>query len=99
MKDISELTGKALATDPVCGMSVDPATSQNVLEHEGKKYYFCCPHCLAKFRATPEKYQETQRKIPAAGSVQLEAKPVGLTTIQPGTVVTDPICGMKVNPA
>src|SRR5690242_3257010 len=100
MKDISELTGKALATDPVCGMSVDPATSRNTLEHEGKKYYFCCPHCLEKFRATPEKYQETQRKIPAAGFVQLGAKPVGLATVHSSVALaTDPVCGMKVNPA
>ena len=27
MKDTSEITGQTLATDPVCGMSVDPGTA------------------------------------------------------------------------
>ena len=25
-------------------------------EYKGKKVYFCCPGCAAKFKATPEKY-------------------------------------------
>ena len=100
MKDTFEISGKTLATDPVCGMTVDPVAATNVLEHGGKKYYFCCPHCLQKFVATPEKYQETQRKIPAAGFVQLGAKPAGLATIHPAAAaVADPVCGMKVNPS
>jgi Cu+-exporting ATPase len=99
MKDTSEISGKTLATDPVCGMTVDPAAATNVLEHGGKKYYFCCPHCLQKFVATPEKYQETQRKVSAAGFVQLGIKATGLATIQPAASVTDPVCGMKVNPS
>ena len=100
MKDTSEIRGQTLATDPVCGMSVDPGTAAHVLEHEGTKYYFCCSHCLEKFRATPAKYQETQRKVPAAGFVQLGAKPVGLATLHStSTLATDPVCGMKVNPA
>ena len=28
--------------DPVCGMSVDPATAKYKFEHGGKAYYFCC---------------------------------------------------------
>ena len=99
MKDTSEISGKTLATDPVCGMTVDPAAATNVLEHGGKKYYFCCPHCLQKFVATPEKYQETQRKVSAAGFVQLGIKATGLATIQPAASVIDPVCGMKVNPS
>jgi Cu+-exporting ATPase len=43
-------------TDPVCGMKVDPAKAGATAEHGGKKYYFCCPHCAAKFKADPEKY-------------------------------------------
>jgi Cu+-exporting ATPase len=45
-----------MATDPVCGMSVDPAKAGASAEHAGRKYYFCCPHCAAKFKADPEKY-------------------------------------------
>src|SRR5262249_25168172 len=44
------------AIDPVCGMTVDPASAPASIEHEGKKYYFCCPHCAQKFQADPKRY-------------------------------------------
>ncbi len=47
------------ATDPVCGMSVDPVKAVPaglVTEHEGKTYYFCGKGCLLEFRDDPEKY-------------------------------------------
>ncbi len=44
-----------LVKDPVCGMDVDPATSEHKAEYQGETYYFCCPHCRAKFVADPEK--------------------------------------------
>ena len=45
-----------MATDPVCGMKVDPGKPGATAEHAGKKYFFCCSHCAAKFQADPEKY-------------------------------------------
>jgi len=42
--------------DPVCGMTVDPASAAASQEHGGKRYYFCCEHCREKFRADPAKY-------------------------------------------
>src|SRR5438067_4892532 len=45
-----------MATDPVCGMTVDPAKPGATAVHGGKTYYFCCSHCAARFRAAPEKY-------------------------------------------
>jgi Cu+-exporting ATPase len=42
--------------DPVCGMDVDPATTEYRLEHAGKFYYFCCGHCAEKFKADSQKY-------------------------------------------
>src|SRR5713101_3623827 len=53
--------------DPVCGMTVDPATAKHKLEHAGKTYYFCCASCLEKFRANPEGYL-SGRKTPAMGT-------------------------------
>jgi YHS domain-containing protein len=48
----------AMATeiDPVCGMTVDTATSQLSLEHDGTTYWFCSRGCLLEFRDDPEKY-------------------------------------------
>src|SRR6185295_3554631 len=42
-------------TDPVCGMKVRPDTHR-VVEHQGKKYFFCSDGCMAKFSADPERY-------------------------------------------
>jgi Cu+-exporting ATPase len=44
------------ATDPVCGMSIDPATAAETAEHEGTTYYFCSAHCAATFEKDPAKY-------------------------------------------
>jgi Cu+-exporting ATPase len=40
--------------DPVCGMTVEPATAAGSHEHNGTIYYFCSTHCLEKFRRDPE---------------------------------------------
>ena len=37
------------AIDPICGMTVDKATAKHTLEIEGETFYFCCPHCKARF--------------------------------------------------
>lgn len=41
------------AIDPVCGMSVDPAKS-SATTYQNQTYFFCCPHCLNKFKADPK---------------------------------------------
>jgi Cu+-exporting ATPase len=43
-------------TDPVCGMTVDPATAKHHREHAGQTWYFCSAKCAARFEAEPEKY-------------------------------------------
>ncbi|MBN2489853.1 MAG: efflux RND transporter periplasmic adaptor subunit [Planctomycetes bacterium] len=40
------------------------------LDHEGKRIYFCCPPCIDKFKAAPEKYLAALR---AAGVVLEDA--------------------------
>ena len=42
------------AVDPVCGMTVDPATSSYSSTHDGSEYHFCSSGCLAKFEASPD---------------------------------------------
>ena len=47
----------ALVSDPVCGMTVDPARARGGShEHGGTTYYFCNPGCREKFAASPERY-------------------------------------------
>ncbi len=52
------LEANAPVLDPVCGMTVDPATTGHVHVHEGRSYYFCNPNCMFKFSADPETYRE-----------------------------------------
>ena len=47
---------KTLARDPVCGMSVDPATARHRFEHDETTYYFCGDGCRTKFAADPGRY-------------------------------------------
>ena len=45
-----------MATDPICGMTVDPNNAAGKHEHNGQTYYFCSQHCLTKFREDPDKF-------------------------------------------
>lgn len=51
-----------MATDPVCGMSVDPSTARHSAEHNGQTYYFCAPGCKRAFEADAEKYLDPAYK-------------------------------------
>jgi len=50
--------------DPVCEMTVDPARAAAQVDYAGRTYYFCCAGCADKFRATPEKYLDTENAAP-----------------------------------
>jgi len=54
--------------DPVCGMTVNPATAAGSFEYKGDTYYFCSLHCLEKFRRAPA---EVLNKPPAGMGAQL----------------------------
>src|SRR5579863_7936179 len=68
----------ALATDPVCGMSVNPQKAKAAREHAGKTYYFCFEGCAKKFDDLPEKYLAKQ-----SGGIASMSPPVPLAIIQP----------------
>jgi uncharacterized membrane protein YraQ (UPF0718 family)/YHS domain-containing protein len=42
--------------DPVCGMTVDPATAGHRSSHGGETYYFCSAGCQQSFDRDPAKY-------------------------------------------
>ena len=41
------------AVDPVCGMTVDPATAPAHADHDGTTYHFCCTGCRDRFVESP----------------------------------------------
>ena len=81
--------------DPVCGMTVNPATASDSVGHDGENYYFCCRHCAEKFKAAPAQYLNKPAK-PMPGLVTL-----GMTSpaVALAVKVKDPVCGMDVAPA
>ena len=46
---------KTIATDPVCGMTVD-GDAAIVVAHAGVPYYFCDDACAETFRDDPERW-------------------------------------------
>jgi xanthine dehydrogenase accessory factor len=43
-----------LATDPVCGMTVEIGISQWHADHDGRRLHFCSPGCMQTFTSNPE---------------------------------------------
>lgn len=48
----------ATTIDPVCGMTVDPATALSA-EVDGQTYYFCAAGCQKAFLSDPGSYLHT----------------------------------------
>src|SRR5712692_1964295 len=80
----------ALAKDPVCGMTVDPAAAKAQAEHAGTTYYFCCAGCAQKFRTSPDQYLKPN----PAGPVL-----VALGAPKPAPVSTSPAADVKTKSA
>ncbi|MBI5261494.1 MAG: heavy metal translocating P-type ATPase [Bradyrhizobium sp.] len=93
-----EVTGKVL--DPVCGMTVDPATSKHRFDYQGKTYHFCSAGCRTKFAADPGKYLDKSRAeekpadVPADAIYTCPMHPE-IRQVGPGSC---PICGMALEP-
>ena len=49
-------TSKVTEEKLVCPVMKMDAKKEINYTYKGKKYYFCCKDCLAKFKANPEKY-------------------------------------------
>src|SRR5437899_8129936 len=84
--------------DPVCGMTVHPASARYRLEHAGKTHYFCSNHCVEKFKADPEKYLNQPAQFGSPSLVMLGGQPAS-THAPAAAKVKDPVCGMDVDPA
>ena len=89
--------------DIVCGMDVNPETTQHSHTHNGTDYFFCGGGCKTKFADDPEGYLsgDIQRaKAAAAAAAPADAEytcPMHLEIVQvgPGTC---PKCGMALEP-
>ncbi|NIO09087.1 MAG: YHS domain-containing protein, partial [Deltaproteobacteria bacterium] len=92
--------------DPICGMDVNPGQATAKYDYAGKTYFFCCEHCLERFKKEPEKYAGN-------GSSALGVKPPeSQLPAEPGTFYICPMdpevrepkpgacpkCGMALEP-
>ena len=86
------------AKDPVCGMSVDPATAKHKAEHAGKTYAFCCAGCKEKFLAEPQRYVGQGSQSAGRGAAP-EHDHGEVDASVDDAAAKDPVCGMIVDVA
>jgi len=79
--------------DPVCGMTVEPASAAAKLDHAGKTYYFCSEHCAHAFQQDPARYLSGTHKPAMPRHATVSAQSIGRKGAK------DPVCGMTVDPA
>jgi YHS domain-containing protein len=56
LKVVFDDLDKGFTRQVKCPISGKPINPEAVVEHDGKKVYFCCPGCPAAFQAEPEKF-------------------------------------------
>ena len=89
--------GSANVRDPVCGMSVDPATSRHRFDYRGETFHFCSAGCRTKFAADPKKYLDASKPKAAVPEGTIYTCPMHpqIRQVGPGNC---PICGMALEP-
>ncbi len=89
--------GRASVRDPVCGMTVDPATSQHRFDTRGETFHFCSAGCRTKFAADPQKYLDNSKPEAAVPEGTIYTCPMHpqIRKVGPGSC---PICGMALEP-
>jgi P-type Cu+ transporter len=102
MQPAPVVTGSA-SIDPVCGMTVYPATAAGSYEYQEKTYYFCATSCLAKFRIDPTHYlTPPEQRAPLVMPAPLDGAVEYICPMDPEVLETKPgacrICGMALEP-
>ncbi|MBN8919554.1 MAG: HAD-IC family P-type ATPase, partial [Rhizobiales bacterium] len=85
------------ALDPVCGMTVDKATTPHRHTHAGADYFFCSAGCRTKFAGDPNRYlgeRPPAEPVPEGTVFTCPMHPE-IRQIGPGSC---PICGMALEP-
>lgn len=87
-------------TDLVCGMQVDPATSEHRSEYQGTTFHFCSDHCRERFEDDPERYLSGDG--PSADSAAEDTDAIYTCPMHPEIRQQGPgscpICGMALEP-
>lgn len=83
--------------DPVCGMTVDPATAKHSHHHAGRTFHFCSGRCRERFAAAPEDFLGPRREPEPAPPGTLYTCPMDPEIVQEGPGDC-PVCGMALEP-
>jgi len=89
--------GKANVRDPVCGMNLDPSSSQHRFDYRGETFHFCSAGCRSKFAADPKPYLDNsaaKADVPQ-GTIYTCPMHPQIRQVGPGNC---PICGMTLEP-
>jgi Cu+-exporting ATPase len=81
--------------DPVCGMTVNPATSKHRFDYRAESFHFCSARCKTKFSADPETYLDprpAKQDLPE-GTIYTCPMHPEIRKVGPGNC---PICGMAL---
>lgn len=85
--------------DPVCGMTVDPATAKHRFAYKGQDFFFCSGRCRERFEAEPEKFLQPKSAALAEdvpeGTIYTCPMHPEVRQVGPGSC---PICGMALEP-
>ena len=87
----------ATVRDPVCGMTVDPATAKHRFDYQGDTHHFCSAGCRTKFAADPDAYlgnNKPKADVPE-GTIYTCPMHPQIRQVGPGSC---PICGMALEP-
>ena len=87
-----------MAIDPICGMTVDPATAAGSHDHRGQHYYFCGLSCLERFKADPERALQPRPASSAKPTMRRSLPMMQPAPVPTGAAAIDPVCGMTVQP-
>jgi len=95
-------TGRSTTIGPtkdlVCGLDVDPLTTQHCLERKGERFAFCSARCREKFESDPDRYLTPRHDADQAHpdtSVWTCPMHPEIRRSGPGSC---PICGMALEP-
>ena len=80
-----------MALDPVCGMTVDPATARGgSFEHDGTTYYFCSNGCRTSFASDPAGWLKSGPRGMSHPVAPLTLRRAKDGSVKPGAVVPSP---------
>ncbi|HXV48902.1 MAG TPA: heavy metal-binding domain-containing protein, partial [Candidatus Binatia bacterium] len=81
-------------TDPICDMTVEPATAAGKFDFDGEAYFFCSVHCQKLFQSDPAKYLAAAKARHGKTQPQTSAHPrhsVESKVEIPGAIYTCPM--------